>query len=527
MRTERVDVAIVGFGPVGAVLAILLGQLGRTVAVLERWSEPYGVPRAVHFDHEVARILQACGFGDELSGISEPADIYEWRNGAGQTLLRFRSEGIGASGWPNASMFNQPALEGLLENRARSLDTVEVRRGVEVTGIDVATDAVTVRGSDPSGDTVEVEARYVVGCDGANSAVRELLGVAMQDCGYFHDWLVVDVIPHAARTFDPINLQICDPARPTTAVSGGPGRRRFEFMRLPQERLEDLDNDDTAWRLLEPWDLGPNTAKLERRAVYTFQARWAEDWRKGRVLLAGDAAHQMPPFAGQGMCAGLRDAANLAWKVDAVLGGQSSEHLLDTYQDERLPHVQTMIGFSMDLGKVICIPDDAAAAERDAAMIGADDSAVPDSVGHTTGFLHPSAVHAGALFPQGRTNVAGHVRLLDDTVGTGWRLVTRDGAAALDGDLGEWFAGIGGRVVTIGGCSGHPDVDGTYQAWFDSRAVSVALQRPDFYLYGASPDPRAGSALVEQLRDVLADPTRRRAHPDGGAPVPTNGASDA
>ena len=359
------DVAIVGFGPVGSALAILLAQRGRTVTVLERWPEPYPLPRAVHFDHEVGRILQSCGIGDEVRAVSEPAEIYEWRNATGTTLLRFGQQGDGPSGWPASSMFNQPALEALLARRAADLG-VDVRRGVEVTAVDQHDDRVVVTGADGS----TVAARYVVGCDGANSAVRGLADLPVEDLGFFYDWLIVDVILDEPRVFDPINLQVCDPARPTTAVSGGPGRRRWEFMRLPHESLEELNDEARAWELLAPWDVHLGNARLERHAVYTFNARYARRWRAGRVLLAGDAAHLMPPFAGQGMCSGLRDAANLAWKLDLVVAGRASDALLDSYQEERLPSVKAAIEFSMELGKVICVPDPAEAAARDEAMAG-------------------------------------------------------------------------------------------------------------------------------------------------------------
>ena len=158
-----------------------------------------------------------------------------------------------------------------------------------------------------------------MGCDGANSTVRDLLGVTFDDRGFYYDWLVVDVALHEPRVFDPPNLQVCDPRRPTTVVSGGPGRRRWEFMCLPGETLDTLDEEAAAWAFLDPWDVRPDNATMVRHAGYRFRARWATRWHEGRIFLAGDAAHQTPPFAGQGMCAGLRDAANLAWKLDYVL----------------------------------------------------------------------------------------------------------------------------------------------------------------------------------------------------------------
>jgi 2-polyprenyl-6-methoxyphenol hydroxylase-like FAD-dependent oxidoreductase len=489
------DVAIVGYGPVGSVLAILLGQLGRSVVVLERWPEPYPLPRAVHMDHEVARIIQGCGLGDVLDAISEPAHVYEWRNATGTTLLRFGRVGDSASGWPESLMFNQPTLEARLDERARQLPNVEIRRGVEVTGIDDEGDTVVVHAAGGPA----VRARYVVGCDGANSTVRTLAGFPVDDLGFFYDWLIVDVVLDPPRVFDPINVQICDPARPTTAVSGGPGRRRWEFMRLPHEDLQELNDEPRAWELLASWDVHPGNARLERHAVYTFAARHAEVWRRGRVLIAGDAAHLMPPFAGQGMCSGIRDAATLAWQLDLVLAGAADDALLDTYQQERLPSARRAIDFSMELGKVICVADPAEAEARDEVMAaGVSDGPVdaPPAPGNDPGVHDATAPHAGALFVQG--TVDGH--RFDDVHGAGWRLVSIDPDADADA-IGRseraWFESIGGRVVHLA------DPDPTYRRWFAAHDTAVALQRPDFHLYGTATTTTGASQLLADLRRHL------------------------
>jgi 2-polyprenyl-6-methoxyphenol hydroxylase-like FAD-dependent oxidoreductase len=504
--TVEVDcrVAIVGAGPVGLALAILLGQQGHSVIVLERWPEPYPLPRAVHFDHEVGRILQSCGIGARLRAISEPAEAYEWRNAAGATLLRFGRIGAGRSGWPESSMFCQPELEALLEVRARSLPAVEVRRGVEVTTLDQHPDRVIL--GDAAGGVVR--ARYVVGCDGANSTIRDLAAIDVRDLGFFHDWLIVDVTLDEPRVFDPINLQICDPARPTTAVSGGPGRRRWEFMRLPHETLDELNDEARAWELLGPWDLHPGNARLERHAVYTFQARHAERWRAGRALIAGDAAHQMPPFAGQGMGAGLRDAANLAWKLGHVLARDAPDALLDTYEVERLPSARRAIEFSMELGKVICVPDPAEAARRDEAMAAAVTGALteaPELPGIDEGFVHPGSAHAGRL--SGQCTVGD--RLFDDVHGAGWRLVTTDrGTAALEPSVATWFASIGRTVVL--------DTPGPVaHDWLSTLGATWALQRPDFHLYGTATDAAGATDLLAHLRARLAAQART---PEGTPP---------
>jgi 2-polyprenyl-6-methoxyphenol hydroxylase-like FAD-dependent oxidoreductase len=511
------DVAIVGYGPVGQALAILLGQRGWHVGVFERQPAAYPLPRAVHFDHEVGRILQAAGIADTLTDGVEVADTYEWRNAQGRVLLRFESDPVGVSGWPDANMLAQPELEKRLDARARALATIEVHRGYEVVGIEsgeasVALDVQPWSGpNQPAGAEqrrTTVHAKYVVGCDGANSFVRGSLGAAITDLGFFFEWLIVDVIPHEPKTWRPLNIQICDPARPTTLVSGGKGRRRWEFMRLPGESLEELNSEATAW-LLARWDLTPSNATLERHTVYRFQARWVDTWRKGRVLIAGDAAHQMPPFAGQGMCSGLRDAANLAWKLDLVLAGKMGDALLDTYATERVPHVAMLIGFSMELGKVICIPDVAEAAARDTAMIAQAEQGQalkpPRSLSLGAGILRSGDGRAGELFVQGRVSTADRTGLFDDVVGRGWTLIARDGSPldALSPDAARAFAEIGGVAAQVGRSSPVTDVDGVYEKWFDEAGVAVVLQRPDFYVFGTAADLGGANELVLDLVRAL------------------------
>jgi flavoprotein hydroxylase len=503
------DVAIVGAGPVGLVLAIQLAQRGRSVAVLEQWPEPYTLPRAVHFDHEIGRALQSCGIGEGLRAVSEAAEVYEWRNGAGATLLRFGRVGTALSGWPFSSMFCQPELEALLRDRAESLPGVDVRRGVRVTGLEQPADHVALDHVDRAGAAGRTRARYAVGCDGAGSTVRGLLGVDVEDRGFFYDWLIVDVVLDEPRVFDPLNLQVCDPARPTTAVSGGPGRRRWEFMRLPHERIEDLNDEGRAWELLVGWDVHPGNARLERHVVYTFQAHVAERWQVGRAFLAGDAAHQMPPFAGQGMCSGIRDAVNLAWKLDLVLDGRAAPDLLATYDLERRPNASAAIDFSIELGKVICVADPAEAAARDEAMAAGYDGSVspaPSLPGIDRGLVSDGSPAAGELFPQG--DLGG--RWFDDVHGAGWRLVTLDtGRGELEPDLAAWFGTIGGAVVEVTGLA--PDLD----AWFAVHGARWALQRPDFHLFGTAVDLGGATGLLAELRRRL-DPTDPA--PPGGTP---------
>lgn len=505
------DVAIVGWGPVGQALAILLAQRGWRVGVYEKQPHAYPLPRAVHFDHETGRILQACGVADQLRGRTEPTDLYEWRNAAGATLLRFESGPAGLSGWPDGNMFAQPELEAILDARARQLPSITIARGVEVVDLADGPDGVRLTCAETDGARREVAARVVVGCDGANSFVRTSLGATVTDLGFFFDWLIVDVLPHTATVWRPINIQVCDPARPTTLVSGGPGRRRWEFMALPGESLDELNREATAWRLLAPWNVTPENARLERHTVYRFQARWVDEWRKGNVLLAGDAAHQMPPFAGQGMCSGLRDAANVAWKLDAVLAGRASSSLLDTYPTERIPHVRAIIDFSMALGRVICIADPAEAAGRDAMMTAAlasgQQATPPPSPAIGPGVLRTGDPHAGKLFPQGRVRTAdGREGWFDDVVGGGWALVARDGDpfAMLDRDAAHWLRELGAVAAHVAGDAPLADLDGTYARWFEGTGTALAVQRPDFYVFGAEERSADAPRLVDALRRSFA-----------------------
>jgi 2-polyprenyl-6-methoxyphenol hydroxylase-like FAD-dependent oxidoreductase len=514
---ERCDVAIVGYGPTGQTLAILLAQRGWRVTVLERWRSPYPLPRSVHFDHEIGRIFQAAGVGAEARAISEPCGEYEWRNAAGQTLLQFSLDTRPSLwGWPEANMVHQPELERVLDRRARSFRSVSVRRGFEVFEIAPEAERVVVRARDAAGEVREVEARYAIGCDGANSFVRRALHVPVEDLGVESDWLIVDVITYKPCAWRPANWQLCDPARPTTVISGGPGRRRFEFMRLPDESIESLNDSRAAWCLLARWGLSESNTVLERHAVYSFHARWAETWRSGRVLLAGDAAHQIPPFPGQGMSAGLRDAATLAWKLDLVLGGRAAEELLDTYAQERLPHVRSFIDMSVSFGRVIGVTDPEEAAARDAELValGSSSEFAPRAAAPRMG---PGTAlrgdpNAGELFPQGRVGRCSRGRacegLFDDLVGRGWLLLGADAdpKRALDREQRELLASLGGVTAHIGPGSALADLDGTYRSYFERAGARVALVRPDFHVFGTGKSPADARALVSALQRELEAP---------------------
>ncbi|HTY71622.1 MAG TPA: bifunctional 3-(3-hydroxy-phenyl)propionate/3-hydroxycinnamic acid hydroxylase [Actinomycetes bacterium] len=524
-RSLDADVVVVGFGPVGQTLAALLGRRGHRVLVLERQDEPYPLPRAVVLDSEVMRVLSAAGVGSFFAEFSEPSWQYDWRNAAGETLLHFDFGCEPGSGWPVNATFHQPSLEARLVERVAQLPSVSVRRGSTVVAVRDAGESAEVDVEGRDGEVETVRSAYLVGCDGANSIVRSVIDPVVDDRGFFYDWAVVDVLPHdRSRVWEPQNLQLCDPARPTTAVSGGPGRRRFEFMVLPGEDPDDFDSDEVAWSLLERWGVSSENADMERSAVYRFRARCCRTWRAGRLLLAGDAAHLMPPFFGQGMCSGVRDAANLAWKLDVVLRGCAEESVLDTYTTERAAHVQHAIGMSVELGRVICLTDPVAVAARDATMLaagGRPERALPPvpppALG--PGIARATQPASGPPFTsQGRVRGAdGRVGLHDEIVGTGFVLSgpvdVRPflGAEALDA-----FARLGGSLVQVvprhvdpvdeGGLCQVADVDGHYLPLFAGAGIVAALVRPDFYLFGTAERPEDAASLLEDLLHQLGMP---------------------
>ncbi|WP_446033979.1 bifunctional 3-(3-hydroxy-phenyl)propionate/3-hydroxycinnamic acid hydroxylase MhpA [Streptomyces olivaceus] len=509
-RGVDADVVVVGYGPIGQTLALLLAGAGRRVVVLERQRRPYPLPRATSFDGETARSLARAGAGGAFARIGEAADGYDWRTADGRTLIGVDFAATGRYGWPDVTTMHQPALEAVLRERAAALPGIEVRTGCTVT--DVTEDGeVTYTAAD--GATAGVTGSWVVGCDGANSTVRRRTGAGVTDLGFSYDWLLCDVVLAAPRTFSPTNLQICDPARPTTVVASGPGRRRWEFMRLPGEDLGDLDRDETAWRLLKAFDVRPDNAALERRAVYRFRASWADRWRRGRVLLAGDAAHSMPPFTGQGMCSGIRDVVNLAWKLDLVLRGVASGALLDTYAEERVPHVRATVETAVALGRVVCVTGEADAAHRDAALVPGPRSGAPEPVPLRAGVLHrapggASPPPVGEPVPQGRVTAGAVTGLFDEVVGHGFVLLsTADPVPALSDADRAFLTAIGARVVVLapaGTSSPDPvDTDGTYYAYLRSVRARALLVRPDHIVFGAARTVSQIPGIIGRLRDLL------------------------
>ena len=530
------DVAIVGAGPVGTLLAILLARRGKRVTLIERWSQHYALPRAVTYDHEIARILATLGIDSENDpAISFHDELYYWKTRDRQDLQIVDWQSQSASGWRVRYWFNQPMMEQRLLAIAASLPEITLLRGWQGIGLQQDATGVTLslqrnpEESGPDPESRSLRARFVAGTDGANSFVREALGIENEDRGYFFDWLILDMIPQfdyvASRGDEPAQWQLCDPARPTTIVPGGPGpvpggpaRRRWEFMVLPGESAHDLQKPERAWELLAPWGLTPDNATLERSAVYRFQARWARQWHKGRCLIGGDAAHLMPPFAGEGMCAGIRDAVAMAWRLNGILEGRFGLDVLDSYTSERIAHARHYIDFSQELGQIICIADEATAADRDARMI-ADLAArggtpVPTDICQLgQGAWCADSPHGGELSVQGVVERDGRKGRFDQVAGQGWVLLGHgvDPLAALTDAQRHQFATLDGtpvRLAAPGKAGDAVDVEGTMGRWLDRIGARYVLIRPDFYvaLTADSPDAlQSRFARVMQALHLRAD----------------------
>lgn len=502
------DVVQVGYGPVGQTAAALLGQAGHRVGVFERHRSLYGLPRAGHVDHEVMRIFQSLGAADEIAERAWPMTGYDLFDADRRLLQAIDWNHDGISGWHSDFLFYQPDLETALDRRVRSHESVDVELGAQVSGIREFADhvEVTVEPRDGSGSRT-ITTRFVIGADGASSTVRELVGIDREDFGFSADWLVLDVRPHdrEMRIDMPPAGQICDPARPISLFRWlGREHCRWEFMLLPGERPDELNTPETVWRLLSPWGLTPDNTDLIRHAVYTFRSLLAERFHTNRVVLVGDAAHLMPPFMGQGMCSGIRDAKTLAWRLDLLLNGLTDAALLESYTAERRPHAEALIRASMALGYVVCTLDPDVAEQRDA-MFRSGQAPPPEPFpGLTSGVLHTAVDGAlmgpaGSLSPQGRVRVDGREGRFDDVVGRGWVIISRD-AVALDEPAHALLCALDGQIAVLGTEPGQVvDLDGVYTDWLDEIGADAVVIRPDFHVFGSASDGSDVPPLLAEL----------------------------
>ncbi|RHW38347.1 bifunctional 3-(3-hydroxy-phenyl)propionate/3-hydroxycinnamic acid hydroxylase [Lysinibacillus yapensis] len=521
MENEIFDVVQIGYGPVGQTMAALLGKAGHNVAVFERWPETFNLPRAATFDHEIMRIFQDIGFAEKLEEKLVPVRNYLWVNGNRDVLLRIPYGGVDISGWENGYLMYQPEVEQALDETVKSYPTVEVNQGwvaenfielddyVEVT---LRKGVVHAPGQwAPTNETRTVRARYLIGADGANSFTRNKLGIQSDNLGFESDFLVVDILPNDPLILShlPEAYQVCDPKRPTTVISRlGTQHIRFEFMLLPGETKEELLDDEKIKSLLREW-ISPEQGTLIRKAVYRFSSNIAQTWQKDNIFLIGDAAHVTPPFMGQGMCTGIRDAKNLAWKLDLVLRNEAEKSLLESYTVERYDHCKGLVQMAIQLGKIICISDEKEVEARDQAFLSGNVPPFPDMPILTKGILHNNLNHeisspVGELSLQGFVKYQGNVGRFDDVVTQGWTIISpkTDPRSVLSDSQIAQLEQIGMSFVHVSGEDNNNvvyDLHGKYEDYFNKRGVEAVIVRPDFYNFAAVTSLADLSSVVDDL----------------------------
>lgn len=499
--TARRPVVIIGAGPVGVTAALLLARYGVRSLLLERHPDVYPLPRAVVVDDEVRRVLQSVGIHEEFAAIARPAPGLRLLDARRRVISEFPRSMHGLHGFPQLSMFNQPELERLLRGALARRPECELWSGVEVVSVTGSDTPNTDAPHDPAGpvrvtfrrggsdEEEHLWADAVLGCDGAGSLTRDAIGAAWENLHFQESWRVIDVrTSRPVRTWDGAE-QICCPTRPATFMRVGKDRYRWEFRLADDEDLEGPDGWERLRELVAPWvDLpasGSDDFEVIRQAQYTFQARLADRWRRGRVFLLGDAAHLTPPFVGQGLCSGLRDANNLTWKLARVLQQGAPEELLDTYERERKPHarhvirVAVAVGWAMTggqdrgaafrravVGTVCRIPGVTAAVSRDLSPALAAGPLVRRRPGLTGRGL------AGTFCPQPWIRHDGRRVRLDDVVRDAFVVLTAVPATA---QMTAVTTSLGASTIHVDGL----DDDGTLAAWLARGRADAVLLRPD------------------------------------------------
>lgn len=540
MNETQLDVAVVGCGPVGVTVANLLGMYGVRTAVFEKETGIFNVPRASALDDEVMRIFQSMGLaGKLLEHMSHPPGV-RWLTDKGDVLaeLPFREIDV-HFGYPTQLFFWQPLLEQSLREGIARFDNVRVFLGREVETLKDETVDDPANGRVElgvrklgDGSLTQVRARYVLGCDGGRSTVRHLVGLHETGVTNEHPWLVIDLaVPQPVAHLDHMHLY-CDPRRPAVSYPMPLNHHRWEFMVMPGENRAELEKPEMVRQLISKY-MDPAGAEIVRTAVYNFHQRVAEKWRAGNVYLLGDAAHMMPPFLGQGMSAGVRDAANLSWKLAMVLREAADERILDSYEQERRPHAQAMMAASVRNGSLIQTIRPQAAHLRDVVLKTltrvpqvrgyleqADPRAAPIYKAGLMAGGQPSGRHAaeGHLFIQPKVGTrAQPTVLLDEILGPGFAVLAMeaDPRGKLSARSRRFWDDLQTRFVRIarGGpaAEGAPglvecvDAEGKLAAWFQEHDAGVVVLRPDRYVFGVFP---AGNlfAAEDALREAHLGP---------------------
>ncbi|WP_372732669.1 bifunctional 3-(3-hydroxy-phenyl)propionate/3-hydroxycinnamic acid hydroxylase [Novosphingobium sp.] len=512
----KYDVAIIGMGPVGATIACLLGREGIKVRIVDREAAIFDKPRAIVLDHEVLRTLQFCGLPQSFFDSVSPHTGTDFIGQQGQLIKLFDPKAPPFEmGWPPNVMFIQPELELALAQAMASNAFITTERCFNVTTIDQDASGVRVGGTNAAGELVETYASYVIGADGANSIVRSAAGLEIEDLDFAEWWVVVDAWLVGEAQLPAKTTQFCQTKRPATYVVGPRNLRRWEIKLLPGEDPATFRDPAAVNRLLTDF-VDVSALDVWRSAVYRFQAVVAQHWRKERLLIAGDAAHTMPPFLAQGLCAGLRDAANLSWKLTQVLRRGADPALLDTFEQERKPHVTEIVRHAKDFGLIIGELDPVKAAARDKLL----ERQLRDGTAPTVrqafipnlsgGLFDDRSEKAGSPFIQPLiASDDGAYVLMDSAVDPDFIVIARKGLlSAMSHEALSAWEGIGGKIFAL---NHKPAGQGRFASieekgrqvsdWLDAAGSNAVIVRPDRYVYGTATD----STSLADMMVVIAE----------------------
>jgi 3-(3-hydroxy-phenyl)propionate hydroxylase len=489
---ELYDVIITGCGPVGATLANLLAQQGLSVAVLEREAGVYPLARAGHFDAEIMRVFQSVGIAPEVETATDTTVGMRFLDADGALLMEWRRGGEkGPLGWVSDYMFFQPAVERALRTRMAASPKVRTFLSHDVFAVHDAGGHVEVRAENTANARlVCLHGKYVVGCDGARSLVRRTMGAEHEDLGFKQRWLVVDVLQKHDLGLERISTQHCNPERPMYATCIANGMLRWEIMLKPEDDAAQVTTPEAIWNFIENSvrPISRHDGELHRGVVYTFESLLTDRWRKGRLMVAGDSAHRTPPFLGQGMCAGIRDAANLAWKLAAVCEGKAPETLLDTYEVERRPHVKAFIEGAVEVGKFVQMDDPVKMAEIVRDMRANPKAYAPPNPALGPGLSpHYGTDGLGRQFVQPQVNG----QLLDEFIGHSFALLATESFVAAQPEL-QAVQHEHPRIKLVA----LPD---DLAPVFEPYGAPAVLVRPDRYVHAAVSSAADLAALLRAL----------------------------
>ena len=500
---SKYDVAVIGYGPTGATAANLLGQLGLKVVVIERDPDIYGRARAISTDDEVMRIWQSVGLADRLQQDMLPDRPIAFVDADGRPFIDMKIEPRGI-GHPPQQFLYQPAVDKVLREGVARFPNVEVLVEHECLRVSTTDDAVELMLADLRTDTVKrVRSSYVIAADGGSSQTRGQLGIGYTGRTYEERWVVIDTkVVQEWDAHDKLRFH-CDPARPTVDCPTPLGHHRWEYPARVGEDDENLVRESEVWSVLNAQGITDTEVKILRTVVYCHHVRVADRWRVGRVLLAGDAAHAMPPWIGQGMSAGVRDAANLCWKLAAVLHGQAPDSLLDSYQAERKPHVTDVTRRAVFVGRIITERNKVVAGLRNrggrtlmrmpALMRRMQKFMWIPYPRYRDGFLAEGHPAAGWQIPQPWvTDTNGAKTRLDDVLKNRWTVLYTGQAPA---GYPAWQQ-LGVPALKVCGLGSDPhlntirDIDGTLLSWLRQIKATAVVLRPDGFIYAAAESGR-------------------------------------